>query len=382
MSLGKTLKALRQKKSLNQKDLSSLSGVSQATISRIETGRVRQLRSAALKNLADALGVTVDFMMGDPQVFANIPSIDNLMDMSPNIPEFREERIRQIADSLNPLALHENGRILYVNQALADMLGYRKEELLGYNGVEMIVAAQSRPILQRMINSGSSDAYEVLLVRKDGSIFPAEVKSRSVKDEIQLGLARDITNQRCQQATMRIQRSGLEAESISDLMKIVRILSDEIDDMGQHFEAVSLHVIDEAKDLLTSHYALPESRGYRSSSAIVPLQKTLDQHTPIRGLISHWRRNKLWERESDDAYFQMLSDSPLGVEYKPSLLIDVPFEMGSIGIGLSAQNGLRRDVLIDVLKELAKSISLVINRLAQLQQLSDRLEDQGQYVSV
>lgn len=31
MSLGKTLKALRQKKSLNQKDLSSLSGVSQAT---------------------------------------------------------------------------------------------------------------------------------------------------------------------------------------------------------------------------------------------------------------------------------------------------------------------------------------------------------------
>ena len=34
MSLGKTLKALRQKKSLNQKDLSSLSGVSQATPSR------------------------------------------------------------------------------------------------------------------------------------------------------------------------------------------------------------------------------------------------------------------------------------------------------------------------------------------------------------
>ena len=65
MSLGRTLKALRQKQSLNQKALSALSGVSQATISRIETGRVRQLRSSALKNLADALGVSVDFLMGD-----------------------------------------------------------------------------------------------------------------------------------------------------------------------------------------------------------------------------------------------------------------------------------------------------------------------------
>ena len=174
---------------------------------------------------------------------------------------------------------------------------------------------------------------------------------------------------------MRIQHSGLEADSMSDLTKIVRILSDEISDMGQQFEAVSLHVIDEAKDLLTSHYTLPESRGYRSSSEVMPLQKSLDQYTPVRGLISHWRRNKLWERESDDAFFQMVSDSALGTEYKPSLLIDVPFEMGSVGIGLSEQSGLRRDVLVDVLKDLSKPISRVINRLAQLQQLRDQLEE-------
>jgi len=380
MSLGKTLKALRQKKSLNQKDLSSLSGVSQATISRIETGRVHQLRSAALKNLADALGVTVDFMMGDPQVFAEIPTIDDLVETGVNIPEFREERFRQIADSLDPLALHENGRVLYVNQSMADMLGYRKEELLGYNGIKMAVATQSHPVVQRMINSRSSDAYEVLLVRKDGSIFPAKVLGRSIREDVRLSLAQDITEQRCQQAVMRIQHSGLEADSMSDLTKIVRILSDEINDMGQQFEAVSLHVIDEARDLLTSHYALPESRGYRSSSEVMPLQKSLDQYTPIRGLISHWRRNKLWERESDDAFFQMVSDSALGAEYKPSLLIDVPFEMGSMGIGLSEQSGLRRDVLVDVLKDLSKPISRVINRLAQLQQLRDQLEEHDKYI--
>ena len=364
-SLGKILKALRQKKSLNQKDLSSLSGVSQAT-SCIETGRVHQLRSAALKNLADALGVTVDFMMGDPQVFAEIPTVDDLVEKGVNIPEFREERFRQIADSIDPLVIRENGRVLYVNQSMADMLGY--------NGIKMAVATQSHPVVQRMINSRFSDAYEVLFVRKDGSIFPAKVLGRPVREHVRLGLAQDITEQRCQQAVMRIQRSGLEADSMSDLTKIARILSDELSDMDQQFEAVSLHVIDEAKDLLTSHYALPESRGYRSSSEVVPLQKSLDQYTPVRGLISHWRRNKLWKRESDDPFFQMLSDTALGTEYKPSLLIDVPFEMGSVGIGLSEQIGLRRDELVDVLKDLSKPISRAIKRLAQLQQLRDQLE--------
>ena len=74
MPLGKTLKALRQKQGLNQKGLSTISGVSQATISRIETGRVRQLRSAALKNLADALSVSVDFLMGDSEFLPPLPT--------------------------------------------------------------------------------------------------------------------------------------------------------------------------------------------------------------------------------------------------------------------------------------------------------------------
>ena len=64
-SLGRNLKELRQQQSLNQKELSDRSGVSQATISRIETGRVRQPGSSALKSLADALGVSTDALMDD-----------------------------------------------------------------------------------------------------------------------------------------------------------------------------------------------------------------------------------------------------------------------------------------------------------------------------
>ena len=71
----------------------------------------------------------------------------------------------------------------------------------------------------------------------------------------------------------------------------------------------------------------------------------------------------------------MVSDSAPDTEYKPSLLIDVPFQMGSVGIGLSEESGIRRDVLVDMLKDLSNPVSGVVNRLAQLQQLHDQLEE-------
>jgi len=63
MSLGEKVKALREKKGMNQKQLSEASFITQATISRIESGKVNQLKSDALKRLADALGSTVDYLV-------------------------------------------------------------------------------------------------------------------------------------------------------------------------------------------------------------------------------------------------------------------------------------------------------------------------------
>jgi PAS domain S-box-containing protein len=381
MALGKTLKALRQKQSLNQKALSVLSGVSQATISRIETGRVRQLRSSALKNIADALAVSVDFLMSDHEVFAHIPSAGSSMGSIPGVSGMREDRFRQIADALDAFAVHENGRILYVNQTLADLLGYRKEELLGKNGIELFVSQQSRPLIQRMINNASSDTYEALFTRKDGSSFPAEITGYNINDNVRLAIIRDIAARRCHQAVNRVQQAGLETESLPQLGKVVRILGDELEDMGLSFESVSLRIIDEGKNLLTSFYALPEARGYRSFQEAVPLQESLDQHAPLRGLISHWHRSKVWEREADAAYAQMIDKTHLGPSYRPELLLDVPFEQGFLGVGLSAQH-VRREALVDILSDIAHPISLIVKRLAQLQSLRDQLEQRpGNLVS-
>ncbi len=63
MFLGERVKQLRAKWGMNQKQLAEASRISQATISRIESGQVKELKSEALKRLAAALRVTVDYLV-------------------------------------------------------------------------------------------------------------------------------------------------------------------------------------------------------------------------------------------------------------------------------------------------------------------------------
>lgn len=63
MALGQKLKLLREERGMNQSELAEASGVNQATISRIESGEMHQLKSDALKRLARVLGVTIDSLL-------------------------------------------------------------------------------------------------------------------------------------------------------------------------------------------------------------------------------------------------------------------------------------------------------------------------------
>ncbi|MEW6752993.1 MAG: PAS domain S-box protein [Candidatus Latescibacterota bacterium] len=373
MPLGKTLKALRQKQNLNQKALSALSGVSQATISRIETGRVRQLRSSALKNLADALGVSVDFLMGDHEVFASIPGPGSGGGSA--IPGMREDRFRQIADTLDGFAVHEQGRILYVNQTLAEMLGYRKEELLGKNGIEMVTAPQSRSTVQRMVATVATERYEALFVRKDGSIFPVEIAGRNISENVRLAVVHDITARRCQQAVARLQQAGLEAERLDDMVRVVRVMSDELEDMGLPFEAVGTTVISEEADRLAFHVALPESRGYRTLTEELPLQEAMQRHPSVRGLVSHWRRSKVWEREGEDEYLRLLTGTSVAPGEQTIVLVDVPFAQGTAFIALTAGRGVRVEDAVNLLRAMSQACSCILKRLQEIDSLTAQVRE-------
>jgi len=64
LSLKDKVRVKREEKGLKQADLAKISGLTQATISRIESGEIQHLRADKIKALAKALDVTVDFLVG------------------------------------------------------------------------------------------------------------------------------------------------------------------------------------------------------------------------------------------------------------------------------------------------------------------------------
>ncbi|MFW2490998.1 helix-turn-helix domain-containing protein [Clostridium chromiireducens] len=63
--IGENIKKIRTHKGMSAVDLSNRSGVSNATISQIENGRRQTLQADTLNNIASALGVTTDDLLGD-----------------------------------------------------------------------------------------------------------------------------------------------------------------------------------------------------------------------------------------------------------------------------------------------------------------------------
>lgn len=62
--LGCRLKELREARGWSQSELGRLSGVSQATINELESGKVTRPRASTLQPLAETLGVSVDVLLG------------------------------------------------------------------------------------------------------------------------------------------------------------------------------------------------------------------------------------------------------------------------------------------------------------------------------
>jgi transcriptional regulator with XRE-family HTH domain len=61
--LGEKVRKLREAKGLTQKQLSDLSQITQATVSRLESCDIKMLEGEKLRRLAIALNVTVDFLV-------------------------------------------------------------------------------------------------------------------------------------------------------------------------------------------------------------------------------------------------------------------------------------------------------------------------------
>jgi transcriptional regulator with XRE-family HTH domain len=81
LSLGELIKIQRKRLDMNQRQLARVSGITPATISRLENGQIKELKSEALKRLADALNVTADYLLGR----TTGSNLNNMSELDPNL---------------------------------------------------------------------------------------------------------------------------------------------------------------------------------------------------------------------------------------------------------------------------------------------------------
>ncbi|MCB0168261.1 MAG: PAS domain S-box protein [Anaerolineae bacterium] len=120
-----------------------------------------------------------------------------------------EARFRTFVDhATDAFFLHDDqGKVIDVNRQACESLGYTREELIGMtpDNYDIVVdKALIKQIIDRL-NAGEIVAFESKHRRKDGTIFPVEVRARPLQqDNRRLGIAlvRDIT-----------ERKQLEAEN-------------------------------------------------------------------------------------------------------------------------------------------------------------------------
>jgi PAS domain S-box-containing protein/putative nucleotidyltransferase with HDIG domain len=94
-----------------------------------------------------------------------------------------EERFRELSSLTNEgIMIHEDGIIHDANLAFARLVGYQNsDDLVGKNGLEIIpFTPESRERLLAHMRSGSTEVYEIELLRADGSRLPAVTLGKEI----------------------------------------------------------------------------------------------------------------------------------------------------------------------------------------------------------
>jgi PAS domain S-box-containing protein len=138
-----------------------------------------------------------------------------------------EERFRLLANEVvEGMVLIENGVIFDANESFTRMYGYGLGELVGVSPVEL-VTPETREIVSRRISTGSEEPYEAQGLRKDGTVFPIEIRPRRIPYEgrkVRVTSVLDLTERKRSEEALRA--SEAEYRAIFELAGVGNAQSD------------------------------------------------------------------------------------------------------------------------------------------------------------
>lgn len=147
-----------------------------------------------------------------------------------------EERYRTLVEeSFDGIFIHDGQKIMFANQRAQEMFGYDNEEMKGLD-FSLLCTDESRPITKgrsraRLRGEDVPSQYEIKVLRRDGSVFEAEINAKAITLEgrtaIQVWL-RDISERK--QAETALRKSE---ERYRNLVENINDVVFTLDDQGR-----------------------------------------------------------------------------------------------------------------------------------------------------
>lgn len=111
-----------------------------------------------------------------------------------------EEQFKQLADATwEAVIIHDNGVLLQVNHLFTEMFGYSSEEILGKNVLNQIFTKVSIADIRKRLEKNDLSYYEAEGAKKDGTVFPIEVRVRNIifkSRDVRVAAIRDLTERK------------------------------------------------------------------------------------------------------------------------------------------------------------------------------------------
>jgi PAS domain S-box-containing protein len=167
-----------------------------------------------------------------------------------------EERFRTLADAaLEGIMIHDRGIIIDCNSQFAELFGYKPEEIIGRNGFEFMMTAESRDAIFRWVQNGAKGSIDIIGIKKDGTRFYGET---AVTTLFWHGKQHSI-----------VQMHDISARKESE--QILQKQKDELNAAYEHLSATEEELHDQYSELAQSEQRIRESETkYRELAEMLP----------------------------------------------------------------------------------------------------------------
>jgi PAS domain S-box-containing protein len=170
--------------------------------------------------------------------------------------EFLENIVGMTADGI--YVTDELGCIIMVNRAMCDMTGYRRDELIGRYGAELI-SPDSLPLFEAFFSNAFDDeknTFEASYFKKDGTQLPVALKIANMRGTAELAAGiivsvRDITERKKSDDALRIAHDELR-RSRDFFENVFNMAGD------------GLHIVDASGAIVFANKAMCDMLGYDS----------------------------------------------------------------------------------------------------------------------